>query len=65
MIVAYRRVASECRRAGCSEITVWGVDNSHTWLDDELGRRDTDPLLFDARGRPTPAFRAFRRGLSD
>jgi endo-1,4-beta-xylanase len=63
-VTAYRRVASECVEAGCSEITVWGVENTHTWLDDELGRRDTDPLLFDGRGRPTPAFRALRRGIS-
>jgi endo-1,4-beta-xylanase len=60
---AYRRVAAECRRAGCSEITVWGLDNSHSWLDDELGR-NADPLLFDEDGRPTAANRAFRTGLA-
>jgi endo-1,4-beta-xylanase len=62
-VTAYRRVASECVDAACSEITVWGVDNSHTWLDDELGRDDTDPLLFSADGRQTAAFRALRGGI--
>ena len=62
-MAAYRRVVQECREAGCDEITTWGVDNGHTWLDRELGRRATDPLLFAADGRTTPALRAVRSAL--
>jgi endo-1,4-beta-xylanase len=60
---AYGQVVSECRRAGCSEITVWGADDSVTWLDDFLHRR-TDPLLFDRSGRPKPAYEQFKRVLA-
>jgi endo-1,4-beta-xylanase len=62
--VAYRRVVDECRSAGCSEITTWGVDDGHTWLDRELGRRGTDPLLFAADGHSTPALAAVRSALA-
>jgi endo-1,4-beta-xylanase len=62
--VAYQRVVEECREAGCSEITTWGVDDGHTWLDRELGRRGSDPLLFAADGRSTPALAAVRSALA-
>jgi endo-1,4-beta-xylanase len=43
----YAQIVRECLAASCSEITVWGVDDSSTWLDGFLGRENTAPLLFD------------------
>jgi endo-1,4-beta-xylanase len=62
-VAAYRQVAAECRSAGCSEITTWGIDDSHTWLDAHLHRRHTDPLLFSAAGAKKSAYYAFRQAL--
>jgi len=60
---AYRQVVTECLRAGCDEITVWGANDAVTWLDAFLGRKDTNPLLFDAANRPKAAYDAFRSAL--
>lgn len=54
----YRQVVGECLAAGCNEITMWGVDDAHTWLNTYLDRVDTRPLLFDAGLQPKPAHRA-------
>ncbi len=62
-VAAYRQVVNECLAAGCSEITTWGIDNGHTWLDAHLHRAATDPLLFTASGATTPAFDAVRAAL--
>lgn len=52
----YRRTVATCRAVdACRSITVWGVDDGHTWLDGVLGPGH-DPLLFDADGTPKPAF---------
>ena len=48
----------ECLAAGCTEITVWGVYDGATWLDDFLGRERTSPLLFDHDFEPKPAYTA-------
>jgi GH35 family endo-1,4-beta-xylanase len=53
----------ECVAAGCEEVTVWGLDDSATWLDTFLGRPDTRPLLFDADLAPKPAHAAVRDAL--
>jgi endo-1,4-beta-xylanase len=60
----YAQVVAECLRAGCREITVWGVNDAVTWLDAFLRRAHTDPLLFDAADRPKPAYGAFKRALA-
>lgn len=52
----YAQVVSECLAAGCSEVTVWGVHDAQSWLDDFLGRGDTDPLLFDDALEPKAAY---------
>ena len=54
----YRQIVRECLDAGCTEITVWGVYDGATWLDDFLGREDTSPLLFDEGFSPKPAHAA-------
>ena len=54
----YRQIVRECLEAGCTEITVWGVYDGATWLDDFLGREDTSPLLFDHDFEPKPAHSA-------
>jgi endo-1,4-beta-xylanase len=52
----YRRAVATCRAVpACRSITIWGVEDGHTWLDDLLGPGHT-PLLFDAAGTPKPAF---------
>ena len=54
----YAQIVGECLAAGCREITMWGVDDAHTWFDGFLKRTDTRPLLFDARLQPKPAYQA-------
>lgn len=61
----YHRLVTECLEGGCREITVWGVDDAHTWLDQFLGREHTDPLLFDKDLRPKPAYDAVLDALDD
>ena len=63
-VAAYRQVVRECLAAGCDEITVWGVSDAHTWLDADLGRSHTDPLLFDERGSPKQTFNEVRAALA-
>jgi endo-1,4-beta-xylanase len=60
---AFAQVAEECVRAGCEEITVWGVSDADTWLDRQLGRR-TQPLLFDDGLGRKPAYDAVREVLA-
>ena len=42
--------------ASVKAVMLWGVADSHTWLDDYPLKRPNRPLLFDARGLPKPAF---------
>ncbi len=60
----YAQVVGECLAAGCREITVWGLDDGHSWLNDFLGRDDTNPLLFDADLEPKPAYQAVRAEIA-
>lgn len=59
----FAQVVEECLAAGCEEVTVWGLDDSASWLDAFLGRTDTDPLLFDEDLRPKPAHASVREVL--
>jgi endo-1,4-beta-xylanase len=60
----YARVVRECLAAGCREVTVWGVDDGHTWLTSLLDGIDSAPLLFDAELQPKPAVEAIRAELA-
>ncbi len=60
---AYAQIVGECVAAGCEEITLWGLDDGHTWLDAFLGQERTDPLLFDRDLQPKPAFDAVHQAL--
>jgi endo-1,4-beta-xylanase len=56
---AFAAAARACAAvAGCTGMTVWGVDDRWSWLGPE--RR---PLLFDAQARPKPALGAVREAL--
>jgi endo-1,4-beta-xylanase len=60
----YAQVVEECLGSGCREITMWGLDDGHTWLDGFLDRADTDPLLFDADLEPKPAYESVRAAVA-
>lgn len=52
----YRQAVETCLAVpACTSLTVWGVDDGHTWLDGFMGPGQ-DPLLFDATGAIKPAF---------
>lgn len=61
----YRRVAELClERPACVRLTVWGVDDGHSWInsDPEFDQIPDAPLLFDREYWPKPAY---CRGLQD
>jgi len=52
----YQRAVEICLDvAACRSITIWGVHDGHTWIDQIFGP-GWDPLLFDPSGQPKPAF---------
>ncbi len=63
---AYRTIVEACLAvAGCDEVTVWGVTDANTWLNN-LGifPTPTRPLLFDDEFMPKPAYVAVRDALA-
>ena len=58
--IAYGRVFAACMAVpGCSGITVWGLDDSNTWLDRFImtaANAPNRPLLFDEGLNPKPAY---------
>jgi endo-1,4-beta-xylanase len=65
----YRQIVGECLAAGCSEVTVWGVDDSRSWLDLDLGLfvdlpHPAEPLLLDRHYQPKPAYYAVRDAIA-
>jgi endo-1,4-beta-xylanase len=64
----YRQVVGEAVGAGAEEVTVWGINDGTTWLDDPAARAGiptlaafpapTRPLLLDIDNRPTSAHAA-------
>jgi endo-1,4-beta-xylanase len=61
---AFAEVTRQCIRAGCEEISVWGVSDADSWLNRLLNRR-AQPLLFDDALVPKPAYDALREALAD
>ena len=63
----YRKVVAACLAvAGCSEITIWGITDSDSWLD-SLGyfATPTRPLLFDENFAAKPAYTSIRNLLAE
>jgi len=63
----YRKVVAACLAvAGCSEITIWGITDSDSWLD-SLGyfATPTRPLLFDDNFAAKPAYTSIRNLLAE
>ena len=69
----YERAVEECLSVDCVEITVWGVADQWTWLDDPAQRDaipllqawslPSEPLLLDAEYQPKSAYSAVVEGL--
>jgi endo-1,4-beta-xylanase len=66
----YDALASSCVAvAACQGITTWGIDDSHTWLDDEeyspfWTLAPHEPLLLDAELNEKPAYFAVQERLA-
>lgn len=63
---AYGRMVGACLQVSrCREVTMWGIDDGHSWLDN-LGifPTPTRPLLFDEQLAPKPAYNAVRACLA-
>lgn len=64
----YRDIVQSCVNAGCDSITTWGIDDGNSWVRDfyNVDERFTiDPLLFDRKCDPKPAYHAVKEALSD
>jgi endo-1,4-beta-xylanase len=58
----YRRVLTACLREKRFEgITFWGFTDKHSWIHKHFG--DDNPLLFDDKLQPKPAYLAVRQTL--
>ncbi|MCZ6462806.1 MAG: endo-1,4-beta-xylanase, partial [Proteobacteria bacterium] len=58
---AYADIFAACLAVdACVGITVWGVDDGHTWLDSFIPPGPHRPLLLDESYQPKPAYRAAR-----
>ena len=49
----------------CTGITVWGIHDGDTWLDEAIGGDPTRPLLFDADLKPKPAYYGVRDAVAE
>ena len=61
MAIRSGRVSACLAVTACTGITVWGVDDSDTWLDSfflSASQAPNRPLLFDESGDPKPAYDA-------
>ena len=64
----YGDVVRACLDAGCETLVTWGVNDANTWVHgfkDFGSRYSGDPLLFDRRNDPKPAYRAVKDGLAE
>lgn len=63
--LGYAVAVDECLDVpACREVTVWGVTDRYTWLDDLLAP-GLDPLLLDIWYRPKPAYDVVRDRLAE
>lgn len=61
----YRDVISACLAVpACTGMTVWGLSDAYTWVEDIIGVPDPRPLLFDEQFSPKPAYHAVLDVLS-
>lgn len=61
----YHAVVAACLAVpGCSGVTVWGITDKHTWIDNFFGTRAA-PLPFDTAYAPKPAYFGMREALAD
>lgn len=61
----YRDVVSACLAVpACTGMTVWGLSDAYTWVEDIIGVPDPRPLLFDEAFNPKPAYHAVLDVLS-
>ena len=66
--LVYRDLTAACvDTPACRGITVWGIDDAHTWLD-QFAPYDLmtphEPLLLDRTLQPKPAYYAVRREIA-
>lgn len=59
----YGAVVGEALAAGCREVTMWGLTDRYTWVDDFVGPGRA-PLVLDRDYRPKPAYDALRDALA-
>ena len=43
--------------------SMWDMYDNQSWLNDHLGKENTDPVIFDDRGNPKPSFYALLQVL--
>lgn len=62
----YARIMSTCLTTkNCQEVTTWGLDDAHTWLDHQSWvRSPSTPLMFDNNLAPKPAFTSVQSCLA-
>lgn len=53
----YRQVVQICQTANCAGLTVWGLHDGQSWVDNTFPEFDS-PLLWDDNFQPKPAFDA-------
>ena len=60
---AVYRLVSACRmEPACTHVAFWGVTDRYSWIDAAIG--PDDPLLWDDRAEPKPAYFAVRDALA-
>jgi len=61
----YREVVEACLETGVDTLVVWGVRDSDSWIPGWFPHLTEEPLLFDERNNPKPAYHAVREALGE
>ena len=62
----YYNVAHACLQdTNCKEFTVWGLNDTHSWLKTAKGEVDAQPLLFNDNFEKKPAYFAVLQALQE